>query len=280
MYLRGKQLSVPIKELQDHAAPTVSVILPVNRHHSYLQPAIESILEQSFTAFELLVVAEVEFFPKEDAILQLGQYDPRIRVIPLTISPGLALALNVGIMASRGKYIARMDSDDLSMPDRLEVQVRFLDSHPDIVAVGARVALIDGEGKSIDRDFPFYETDAQIRRVLPIRNPMPHPVMTFRKSALVQAGSYRYSFLGEDWELFLRIVRNPAAKLHNLDQTLLQYRRHAAQETSTDSLSRAFIETSPVLFGEFLRTLSPKYLLGILLKTPMLLRIRNRLRPG
>jgi glycosyltransferase involved in cell wall biosynthesis len=273
-------LPFPHNESSDRAAPRVSVILPVNRYHRYLQPAIESILHQSYTDFELLVVAEVESFPKEDVILKLARNDPRVRVIPLTINAGLSLPMNVGLMEARGEFIARMDSDDLSMPDRLESQVLFLEFHTDVVAVGARVGLIDGEGRLLDRNFPFYETDRQIRRILPIRNPMPHPVVTFRRNALIGVGSYKYSFFGDDWELFLRIVRNPAAKLHNLDQVLLQYRRHGDQETSTDRLDRAFVELSTVLFSEFLRTWSPRYLLGILLKVPALLRIRNKLRRG
>jgi hypothetical protein len=171
-----------------------------------------------------------------------------------------------------------MDSDDISMPERLESQVCFLDSNPGVVAVGSRVDLIDNEGKRIKREFPFYETDKEIRAILPIRNPIPHPVVIFRKCALVGAGSYRYSFFGEDWELFLRMARDPTAKLHNMDKVLLQYRQHGNQATGTDHLDRAFVELSTVLFSEFLRTRSPKFLLGILLKIPVLLRIRNRLR--
>jgi glycosyltransferase involved in cell wall biosynthesis len=252
--------------------------MAIYRVDAYLSAAIQSILQQTFSDFELLIVLDTRSHDMRDTILSLCVGDSRVKLLESPPLGGLALALNLGIAAARGEYVARMDGDDICLPDRLATQVRYMDDHPDVAVLGCKIQMIDEDGTKVARPYPFYETDRQIRDVLPLRNPMPHPALMYRKSVLLAIGGYKYAHSGEDWELFIRIARDKNRKFHNLDRVLFEYRRHAAQGTRPDLMRAVFLEAAAFLFSEFLRTGSPKYLLGMLLKFPPLLKTRNALR--
>ncbi len=258
--------------------PRVTVLLPCHRPDEYLRLAIKSILDQSLKSLELIVITDWRLRGQEDAVLRFAAGDPRVRIVPSLRVGGLAAGLNLGISEARGEYIARMDGDDISLPERLATQAGYLDAHPDIAALGCRLEMMDEHGATLARPYPFYETDRDIRAVLPLRNPMPHPALMFRRDALLAVGGYKYAHSAEDWELFLRIARNKNRKLHNLDQVLVRYRRHAAQITRPQLTSAVFYETSGFLFTELLRTGSLKYVLAIVIKLPWVVRTRLALR--
>ena len=256
----------------------VTVLLPCHRADDYLRIAIDSILQQSLRGLELLLITDARLRGQEEAVLRLTQGDPRVRLVPSLLVGGLAAGLNLGVSEAQGEYIARMDGDDISLPQRLATQADYLDAHPDIAVVGCRLEMMDEHGTPLKRRYPFYETDREIRAVLPLRNPMPHPGLMFRRETLLAVGGYKYAHSAEDWELFLRIARDKTRKLHNLNQVLVRYRRHAAQITRPELTSAVFYETSGFLFTELLRTGSPKYLLAILIKMPWVVRSRLALR--
>lgn len=206
----------------------VSVILPVFNGERFIQEAIASILSQSFTDWELIVVDDAS--TDRSASLVQATADARITLLHNDVNRGVVESLNRGIDHSRGTYICRMDCDDIAMPDRIEKQVRFMEDHPAHAVVGCNIHLIDERGTVIgEKTFP--RTSEEIRRSLFIHNPFAHGGVMIRKRVLDYVGGYDVRFLhNEDYDLWLRIgARYPMA---NLSEQLLKRRIHAASITS------------------------------------------------
>ena len=205
--------------------PKVSVQVPVYNAERYLDSAMESILEQTFEDFELVVIDDGST-DKSRAILEtLADRDGRIRLTSRE-NRGVTATRNELLELARGEYIAIMDSDDLSLPDRFAEQVRFLDEHPDHVAVGTRSAFIDPEGDVI-RNWLELESHEQIdaAHMAGEGGALIHPSAMIRRQAVVDLGGYRDAFEpAEDYDLFLRL--GEVGKLANLPRVLFQYRQH------------------------------------------------------
>jgi glycosyltransferase involved in cell wall biosynthesis len=269
---------VDIEGLVTDKAPRVSVLMEAHTAGPYFSAAINSILNQTFRDFEFLIVAYLGSPEVKDFICEHYPDETRIRVIEVPALGGLGFALNTGTGQSRGEYIARMDGDDVSYPERLREQVEYMDAHPNLAVLGCRIDLIDAKSNKIDREYPYYETDAEIRRILPFRNPMPHPALMFRKTALYNVNGYMFGHTAEDHEMMLRIARQAELHFYNLDKTLFSYRRHENQVTNPKRIGTAFSVRGGILFSEFLRTHSPKYLASMILIHPWLYRARITLR--
>ncbi|MDQ2833583.1 MAG: glycosyltransferase [Acidobacteriota bacterium] len=262
---------------ESNAGPRLSVVMAIDRMDAYLQPAIQSVLAQSFQDFEFLIVVNERLREQHPEILRLCGHDPRVILLEAPALGGLALALNLGVAHSRSQYIARMDGDDISLPERFAQQVTYLDAHPDVMVLGCRVQLIGTEGKPLALSLPFYETDAQIRRQLPVRSPLQHPALLLRRSAVYAVGGYMFGRGVEDWELYLRMARLPGLRFHNLNELLFLYRRHPAQATASGRIRSNYLDIAAFLFSEMLATRSPAYAFGILFKHPLLSVTRRRL---
>lgn len=253
-------------------SPLVSVLMAVNRLDAFLDDAINSILTQTFSKFEFIIVANN---CNDDLWRYLHTFkDSRIRLFRISLG-GLANALNFGICQARGVYIARMDADDMSLEHRLQVQYDFMQSNPSIVLVGCDSVLIDERGEVLTQKFKFYEDNASIRNMLPIRNTILHPAIMAKTSLLLQMGGYKYGHMSEDHELFIRISRNKGNQLHNLNEVLFCYRRHSGQITDILYARKNFCEISGFLFTEFLLTLNFKYIFGMCVVSPLGRRILN-----
>jgi hypothetical protein len=203
------------------APPDVSVVLSVRNGGTDLSKAIESILAQSFTNFELIAV-------NDGSTDETGAYldsirDPRVRVFHQA-GAGLAAGLNRGIALAQGRYIARQDHDDLADPSRMAKQVEFLDTHPEYALVGTRAAIWVGDRPS--GRFHDHPTDDQILRFnLLFNNPFVHSSVMMRKSALDRVGAYTTDPARqppEDYELWSRISRQ--YRVANLAERLTVYR--------------------------------------------------------
>ena len=202
------------------------MLLPVWNSEAFLEQAIESILGQTLSSFELIVIDDGS--SDRSAVIAEGfpSRDDRVRTLRRR-HEGLSATLNAGIAAARGEYIARMDADDISVPDRLQKQVAYLDAHPACIAVGTWIEVVDEAGRPLGLK-TFVTTHAEISAAL-LRgiSPMAHPTVVVRGDALRAAGGYdarRYP--SEDLDLWFRLGESGA--LANLGEALLQHRRHKA----------------------------------------------------
>ena len=204
--------------------PYISVIMPVyNQRKDYLQSAIESILHQTFLEFELLIIDDCSTDADCVSILKrFSDTDPRITVIRNTENSGVAKSLNKGIRHARSPIIARMDSDDISLPNRLEKQYSFLMSHPETDLIGCWAEIIDSHGKIIGSN-KTPSTPDKIQSSILITNPLIHPTWMFRKNLMETEGYYsETSPATEDYEFLLRITRKKTVQ--NLPEILFRYR--------------------------------------------------------
>lgn len=210
-------------------SPPISVLLPVRNGERTIVSAARSILEQTFENFELVVLDDGS--TDRTAALVRGLDDPRVRLISDGRQLGLTARLNQGVDLARGRYLARMDGDDLSFPDRLKRQLEFLETHPDIDLVGCRAAVFRNDG-SIVGFLPFRQTHEAIC-AHPWRSiPLPHPTWMGR-SAWFRKHRYLVPEVrrAEDQELLLRSCLE--SRFACLDETLLAYRQGAYSVAST-----------------------------------------------
>jgi len=203
--------------------PKVTVLMPVYNGEKYIREAIESILRQTFTDFEFLIVNDGST-DKSIEIIQ-SYNDSRIKLVNNERNLGLIATLNKGLDLARGKYIARMDCDDISLPERLKKQVEFMNTHPEVGACGTRVKTI-GDKVCIRE----CRVDHDLMRCRLIFEPViAHPSVILRKS-LIDKFSLRYDprfIKAEDYEFWVRCSDN--FSLTNINQTLLLYRLNPEQ---------------------------------------------------
>ena len=257
----------------DRPSTIVSVLLPISRLDEYFEIALSSILTQSLRDIEVLVLANGVSDSEYARLVEMCAADARVILHRLNVC-GLMFALNYGIEFSRSEYIARMDADDVSTQDRFEKQLDFLLKNPSVGVVGGRVQLIDSNGKVLNRPYKFFNTHEEIVNVLPYRNPLCHPGLMFRKSALLKVWGYRFGFMSEDHEMFIRMMY-AGVIFHNLDDLVLLYRRHSAQITNPAKARAHFAEISAFMWINFYSTKRLAFLLGAIAIYPPVRRVRN-----
>lgn len=211
--------------------PRLSVIMSVYNGERYLQAALDSILQQTFEDFDFLIVNDASSDGTAAILKAAAQRDPRVRVFNNASNLGLTASLNQLLMIAEGEYIARMDADDLSLPQRFAKQVAYLDAHPACVLVGADMAIINAEGEQIDT-MRRAEKDAVVAwRMLFYNHLAGHSQVMFRTDAALAVGGYdearRYS---QDYDLWLRL--QALGTLSIMPEILLHYRRHEASITA------------------------------------------------
>ncbi len=202
--------------------PIVSVLLPAYNAENYIAIAIESILNQTFTQFELIIIDDCSTDSTFSIIKKYAKKDKRVIVSQNKKNLKLSKTLNKGISLAKGKYIARMDADDWSFPKRLEKQVRFLEKNPDVGIVGGSMQIMDEKGRVYSkRMYPLL--DQEIRKKIYLYSPFSHPTIMIRRSILDRAGNYNSRFNpAEDYELYFRI--GELSKFANIDMFLIKYR--------------------------------------------------------
>jgi glycosyltransferase involved in cell wall biosynthesis len=209
-------------------APIVSVLMPVYDAECYLDAAIESILGQTFRDFEFLIYDDGSTDRSAAMLERWQERDPRIRLFRESHA-GLTTWLQAGLAEARGRYLARMDADDVARLDRLERQVDYLGRHPECDALGAQALLIDPDGRPIrlcTMQVDHARIDAELLQGR--GEALLHPVVMFRREALIAAGGYRCEYeTAEDLDLYLRLAER--GRLANLAQVLLEYRQHPAK---------------------------------------------------
>ena len=206
-------------------APEISVILPVYNGGRFLRGALDSLLGQTFRDFEIIAVDDGSTDRSNEILETCASADPRVRVMRRA-NTGIVGALNDGIAAATGEFIARMDTDDFSLPQRFEKQHAWLAAHPDCVALGTDVLYTDPEGAPLIQHHPV-ETHEDIMAQLLAGNggALIHPTLMVRRRAIEVAGRYspRYQWI-EDLDLYLRL--SDIGRLANLPEVHLHYRQH------------------------------------------------------
>jgi glycosyltransferase involved in cell wall biosynthesis len=199
--------------------PLVSVVIPVHNGEKYIKESIDSCLNQTYKNIEIIVVDD----KSEDRTLDiLKGYGDSITVLPIEKQNGLGNVINVGIKKSKGKYIARMDADDIMYPQRIEKQVEYLESNHKCVAVGGQIDIIDENGH-ITGHREYASKDRDIKKNRFLFQPFAHPAVTLRKSTVEEIGLYPENMWKvEDVKFFL--ILGTKGEFHNLKDTVLKYR--------------------------------------------------------
>jgi glycosyltransferase involved in cell wall biosynthesis len=201
----------------------VSVIMPVRDGERWLAQAVESVLAQTLADFELVIVDDGSIDGSPAILSALSRCDDRLRVVQQP-PEGLVTALNRALALARAPLVARLDSDDVALPERLACQVSCFSQFPALVLLGSWAEEIDDEGRCIGQMRPETEPE-RLAQILPHRNPFVHSSMMMRTSVVQKLGGYRQAFLGaEDLDLWLRL--SECGEIANLSQPLVRYRRH------------------------------------------------------
>ena len=225
---------------------TVSVVLPLYNSEKYIGEAINSVLNQTFQDFELLVIDDGSIDCSVEIVNKYS--DKRIKLYRRDHF-GLINSLNYGISQAKGKLIARFDNDDICLPDRLKKQVDFLDHHPEVGVLSGGAYLIDSKGRQGKKAVKMHHLHNDIVFSLEnFSNSIYHPTVMIRKSILISNGGYRKEFpVAEDYELWLRMLRN-GVRFECLPEPIVKIRRHESNmsatkfKSSTQSCLRAFFE--------------------------------------
>lgn len=215
------------------ATPAVSVLMGVWNGAPQVREAIESVLSQTAADLELIVVDE-DSTDATPGILASFR-DPRLQVVRRARG-GLTSALNAALRLSRAPLVARLDADDVALPERLERQLAFLSAHPDVGLVGTAAREVDASGREVAIVRPPAD-DAGIRRGLIRRNPFVHSSVVMRRAAVEQAGGYDEAFpVAQDYDLWMRISR--VTRMANLPEPLVVRRLRPGRVSETRDTER------------------------------------------
>lgn len=204
--------------------PLVTVLMPVYNSEKYLFEALMSIVNQSYKNLEILVINDGSQDKSKDVINLFS--DSRIVYLENEKNLGLITTLNIGLKKASGKYIVRMDADDISFPDRIENQISFLEKNPEVLLVGGDHTIL-GE----DRLVSYHQNYKTINSVMLFESPVAHPCFAFRKD-IIPSINYNECYPSAEDYKFLRDIAK-RGRITNLDKVVLQYRKHDAQISST-----------------------------------------------
>lgn len=217
--------------------PSVSVLIPCYNAADTLDQTLESISCQTFTDFEIIAVDDGSTDSTLDVLRSWSERDPRTRIFS-TSHGGVIEAANTGLLACRAPYIARMDADDVSKPERLGLQAAYLDQHPEVAVVSS---LVEAFPKADVREgYRIYIrwlnsliTDQDIRREIFVESPLANPSVMMRKIWIEKMGGYQEHGWPEDYDLWLRMYQ-AGAVFAKIPEVLLDWRDHPNRITRTD----------------------------------------------
>ena len=217
--------------------PTVSIVLPFRNAAATLSDALASIAGQTLTDWELLAIDDGSTDDSPNLVASAGASDSRIRLL----SPGqigLVAALNRGLEASRGEFIARMDADDWMRPRRLELQLQLLGSHPELGLASCLVTLFPDDAlfagyREYARWLNGCVTAEEIADAIYVESPLAHPSVMIRRALLIESGGYRDGDFPEDYELWLRLDA-AGVRMAKVPQVLLDWREHPRRASRVD----------------------------------------------
>jgi GT2 family glycosyltransferase len=222
------------------AAPRVTVLLPVHDAERFLSEAVESILAQSFADFELLAIDDGSRDGSASILDEYARRDRRVRVVRRP-HEGLVATLNAGLSLARAELVARMDADDVALPERLERQLARLEREPALVCIGGAFELIDEAGRLFDRAFPPCDHATILARALRGESTISHSAATYRREVVRALGGYDEAARWvEDLDLWLRLSEHGAlANLPELVSRVRHHQRSVSEQHAAEQLEQA-----------------------------------------
>jgi glycosyltransferase involved in cell wall biosynthesis len=218
--------------------PEISVLMSVYNGEAFLNKAIDSILTQSFTDFEFIIINDGSTDGSSAILKNYARQDSRIILIEQS-NQGLIAALNTGLQSAKTNLIARMDADDIALPDRLKIQKNHMDINPNILALGSSVIIID-ETDRAKGTITYPQKDKVKNYSLHQGSPLAHPAVMMRKNAILSIGGYRSAYKhAEDYDLWLRLLK--IGDIDNIQTPLLQYREHSQKISVQNAQQQALI---------------------------------------
>jgi glycosyltransferase involved in cell wall biosynthesis len=213
--------------LEQHT-PILSVLLPVYNAEKYLASAIESILHQTYSNFNFIIINDGSTDNSLNILQSFAKNDKRIQLINRE-NKGLVYTLNEGLALIKTPYVARMDADDIALPRRFEKQMEYILNNKDCLLLGSRVIIIDSDGDEICEMGDYYSHEEIDQGLLEKKGQLIyHPSIIFQKDIIDQLGGYRSKYPHvEDLDLFLRVSEQ--GKIENLKEPLLKYREHISK---------------------------------------------------
>lgn len=219
----------------------ISVIMPVFNSEKYLADSIESILNQTYENFELIIINDGSKDNSINIINNYKKHDSRIRVISRE-NRGLVYSLNEGVMYSKGKFIARMDSDDISLKERLREQLTFMHEHKFVDVLGTKVITIGDFDQNVMLETQRrYGKPIESSFTLLKENVICHPSVLMRKSFIESIEGYRAKYqCAEDYDLWLRGIKKGYI-IDNLEKELIKYRIHSESKVRRENANYGVI---------------------------------------
>lgn len=202
-----------------------SVLISVYKNDctSQVKSALDSLLNQSLPPQEIILVEDGELNPELQTLIDKYHHNKNFNIIRLNKNVGLGKALNKGLQHCTHDLVARMDADDICKPNRFSKQIEFMQTHPEIDICSCWIDEFVGEISNIVSTRKVPATHDEIADFIKSRNPLNHPAVMFRKSAVERAGGYRHFPLFEDWYLWARMMVN-GCKFANIQESLLYFR--------------------------------------------------------
>ncbi len=214
------------------SAPAVSIVLPAYNCVHFINQTIDSLLAQTLSDFELLIINDGS---SDDTGQVIQSYsDHRIRYIQNDTNKGLVYTLNKGMRLAQGKYVARMDADDIALPERFELQKKWLDDHPSTAVVGCTIQFIDEQNNitGLWKEDQATTTHKTIMEKMAWENCIAHPTVMMRKAVAIKYPYNSYQQHTEDYDLWLRMLADGLV-IEKVPNNLLFYRVHHSSVTGS-----------------------------------------------
>ena len=234
----------------------ISIIIAVYNGAKFIQQTIDSLLSQTYSDFEIIIIVNCSDDNTMDILKNV--LDERITIYETNICQ-LAFNLNFGLLKSQGQYIVRIDADDIAEPTRLAKQLNVIETN-EFDVVGSNLTYIDENNKVIGEKI-YPEKDKDIRKSIFYKSNIAHPSVIYKKETILKVGGYMNGKVSEDYDLWLRLMRDQSVRFYNIQEKLTRYRIHSSQAKGN---KYAFAEIAGYMLREAIYQKSINFFIGSL----------------